>query len=348
MIYLLLVNFIISVLIGVWIFFDARARCMKSYYYHPFVIIIIGIIGLWIPYLIYYLIFRPSGKLIRCPRKKHFMLEYLDACPSCDPRLLWPEKKIETRKELWQAFDEVKTLLGKLKPASKEIIDREVHSWFDRLSHYQDTYTRYLTHSVTLLGLMAILGVVLTFYPSPFSATSTLSLFLLIVLFGYLGIGCYQLLRLVQSEIVRIKVVLSTVIGERVESLRMAEKSGFISYSAWTIQVAAASLVAINIFLVFSHLPNFNQMIIDFSTGPFSRLFLKVLFISLVFAIYMLFLMRVKNNMDLLQLEELYDLLKRLSGKEKVGVESKPASIKAKASSESKVKAKPRSSSRKK
>ncbi len=159
-----LINGIAAFLAAVWIYFDAKSRCLPSYRLHAVAIFLTGLIGLWLPYLLYYFLFRPSGKLVRCSEGRHWKLEYLEICPYCDSRALWGESKVEIYSDLWRSIEEIEQMTKSLPEASEEVKRAETDSWFRRLAHYQNAYMRYIFYSLFLIFALFIYFIFLYFF----------------------------------------------------------------------------------------------------------------------------------------------------------------------------------------
>ncbi len=307
--YVVLANVLISVLLAFWLYFDAKARALPSYTWQPVIIILVGLIGLWLPYILYYFIFRPPGKLIRCAEGKHYKLEYLKGCPFCDPRLVWTARKTEAYHHIWKVVDEVQELLDKVKPASEKVKDRETSAWFQRLSYYQESFSRYinyflLVNLILFLFVLLILATIPPFYGLLF--------FIILLTMGYLGLVFYRLTRLLQAEIIRTKLVLSTMVGERAESFRFAEKTGFMTRSSWSIQLVTGVMLSIG-FLAIS----VGMLRPIASADPYLLVF-ELLAFGLFFAFYLALAGKVKSETDLEQVKELHKFLKSMVGEEKL------------------------------
>lgn len=307
--YLVLVNLIISVLLAFWLYFDAKARALPSYTWQPVIIILVGLIGLWLPYILYYFILRPPGKLIRCVEGKHYRLEYLKGCPFCDPRLVWTARKSEAYDHIWKVVDEVQELLNKVKPASEKVKDRETSAWFQRLSYYQESFSRYINYFL-LVNLILFLFVLLILAFPNIPPFYSLLFFIILLTMGYLGLVFYRLTRLLQAEVIRTKLVLSTMVGERAESFRFAEKTSFMARSSWSIQLVTGVMLSMG-FLAIS----VRMLKAIASTDPYILVF-ELLVFGLFFALYLALAGKVKSETDLEQVKELHKFLKSMVGEE--------------------------------
>jgi hypothetical protein len=309
--YVVLANVVISVLVAFWLYFDAKARALPSYTWQPVVIILVGLIGLWLPYILYYFIFRPPGKLIRCAEGKHYKLEYLKGCPFCDPRLVWTARKTEAYHHIWKVVDEVQELLDKVKPVSEKVKDRETNAWFQRLTYYQESFSRYINYFL-LINLILFFFVLLLLFFQTIRPFYGLIFLILLLTLGYLGLVFYRLTRLLQAEIIRTKLILSTMVGERAESFRFAEKTGFMARSSWSLQLVTGVMLAIG-FLAIS--VGMLQPIV--STDPYILVF-ELLAFGLFFALYLALAGKVKTDTDLEQVKELHKFLRSMVGEEEL------------------------------
>lgn len=305
-----LVNGLAALLTGVWIYFDARSRCLPSYRLHAVAVFLIGLIGLWLPYLLYYFLFRPAGKLVRCSEGRHLKLEYLEVCPYCDPRALWSESKAEVYGDLWRAIEEIELLSDKVPEASEKVKKLETDSWFRRLTHYQNAYIRYNLYNISLIFFLFLYVLVLNlFQMSTVYHAILLSLVLLVFLF--LSLSFYRLARLIQGEIIRIKIILKSMVGERAEAFRFAEKKGFAAHSAWALQVATGILLSVAFLEIITGIFFYLKSDVKFFSHPLA-IFFELLVLGLVFAGYLALAGEVRNSADIQQVKELRQFLSLL------------------------------------
>lgn len=302
-----LVNGLAALLTAFWIYFDAKSRCLLSYRLHAVAVFLIGLIGLWLPYLLYYFLFRPAGKLVRCSEGRHWKLEYLDICPYCDPRALWSESKAEVYSDLWRSMEEVELMTKNLPEAPDEIKKVETDSWFRRLIHYQNAYIRYNLYNLFLIfSLFVYLLVVYLIHFTNLFQAILLSVVLFVFLF--LSLSFYRLARLIQGEIVRVKIILKTMVGDRAEAFRFAEKRGFAAHSAWALQVATGLLVSVVFLEIISSTFFYLKGDVRFFASPIA-IFVKLLTLGLFFAGYLALAGEVRNSADMQQVRELRQFL---------------------------------------
>ncbi len=305
-----LVNGLASFLVAFWIYFDAKSRCLPSYKFHALAVFLIGLIGLWLPYLLYYFLFRPAGKLVRCSEGRHWKLEYLEICPYCDPRALWSESKTEVYGDLWRSIEEIEVMSENLPEASKEVKKLETDSWFRRLTHYQNAYIRYNLYNLFLILFLFVYLLVLYFFQV---ATVYQAILLSVVLFVFLflSLSFYRLARLIQGEIIRVKIILKSLVGERAEAFRFAEKKGFAAHSAWALQVANGLLLSVAFVEIISSVLFYLKSDVRFFTTSVA-VFAELLILGLFFAGYLALAGEVRNSADIQQVRELRQFLSLL------------------------------------
>ncbi len=308
-----LVNGFAAFLASIWIYIDAKSRCLPSYRLHTVAVFLIGLIGLWLPYLLYYFLFRPTGKLVRCSEGRHWKLEYLEVCPYCDPRALWSESKAEVYGDLWRAIDEIELLSDSVPEVSEEVKKLETDSWFRRLTHYQNAYMRYNLYNMflifSLFGYVLILLILNLF--RIYTINHLILLTLVLFVFLFLSLSFYRLARLIQGEIIRIKIILKSIVGERAEAFRFAEKKGFAAHSAWALQVATGLLISV----AFLEIINGIFFYLEFGAKTFSDplvIFFELLIFGLVFAGYLALAGEVRSSADVQQVKELRQFLSML------------------------------------
>lgn len=331
---LYLLNVGISIAAAVWIFRDAKARCMRSYRYQPLFIFLAGLMGLWFPYILYYLLFRTPGKLVRCPKNEHWVSEVLPKCPSCNPSMLMSPRQLEKHVESWKITKKINELLDKLPSAETGIKELETRLWFERLSHYQKSYLYYLAINGLMLVLLATFVSLVIFSPAlKLEIIPLLSVVVLLVLFAFSSISVYQILRGIQSEIEMVKIILTTLVGERGEFFRSKSRDIFSSVSAWGMQVSSALLATITVLLSLSHFEPYSQYYTSLADKQLLLLvFFKLLIAGLLLAFYLSLVMRIKDKMDYQQTQEIYSLLEKLAKKriiKEVTAKTRPSTAKA-------------------
>lgn len=314
---LYLLNVGISLAAAVWIFRDAKARCLRSYRYQPLFIFLAGLAGLWLPYILYYLLFRTPGKLVRCPANKHWMSEVLPKCPSCNPSMLMSERQLEKHLESWKITQKINDFLDKLPAADTAAKELETGLWFDRLSHYQKSYLYYLSINGVMLILLSIFVSLIIFSPLlRLELVPLVAVIILLILFSFSSISVYQILRRIQSEIEMVKIILTTFVGERGEFFRSKSGDIFSSLSAWGMQVSSALMATITFLLVFAHFESHSLILARLAENqPFLMAFFKLLIAGVLLAAYLGVVMKIKDRMDLEQTRELHGLLEKLAGK---------------------------------
>lgn len=323
-----LVNSLAAFATAIWIYFDSKSRCLPSYRLHAVAVFVIGLIGLWLPYLLYYFLFRPPGKLVRCSEGRHWKLEYLEICPYCDPRALWSESKAEVYGDLWRAIEEIELMTENLPEASDEVKKLETDSWFRRLAHYQNAYIRYNLYNISLIFFLFFYVLVLNLLQMT-TVYQAILLSMVLFVFLFLSLSFYRLARLIQGEIIRIKIILKSMVGERAEAFRFAERRGFAAHSAWALQVATGMLLSVAFLQIISNtLFYLKGDIRIFSTSL--AIFSELLILGLFFAGYLALAGEVRNSVDVQQVRELRQFLSLLvkgepSKKEEFQVEVKSA-----------------------
>lgn len=331
---LYMLNAGISIAAAVWIYRDSKARAIISYRYQPWLILLAGLLGLWFPYILYYLLFRTHGKLIRCSKDKHWVSEVLPRCPSCNPSMLMSQRQLEKHLESWRVTKRIDELLDKLPSASAEVKGRETRLWFERLAHYQRSYLYYLSVNGLMLLLLSVFLSLIIFSPLlkleivPFLVT-----LILLGLFSFSSISTYQILRRIQSEIEMVKIISTTLVEERGEFFRTKSQDIFSSISAWGMQVSSALLTTTSVLLVLDHFEPYNQFVDRLAEKqPMILVFCQLLLAGILLAVYLGMVKEMKAKMDRQQTREMYGLLEKLAGKEVSGPASpkaRPATVKA-------------------